>query len=50
MGYLQLLLLSQCFEMNHSKLIFVQEKMRSHLIECLENQKFCNFPFNVNTN
>ena len=39
-----------CFEMNPSKVIFVQEKMRSHLIECLENQNFCNFPFNINTN
>lgn len=39
-----------CFGMNPSKVIFVQEKMRSHLIECLENNFFCNFPFNINTN
>lgn len=39
-----------CFGMNPSKAIFAQEKMRAHLIECLENQKFSNFPFNINTN
>ena len=39
-----------CFGMNPSKLIFVQDKMRSHLISCLENKKFSNFPFNINTN
>ena len=39
-----------CFGMNPSKLIFVQDKMRSHLISCLENKKISNFPFNINTN
>ena len=36
--------------MNPSKFIYDQENMRRHLTECLENQKFCNFPFSVNYN
>ena len=36
--------------MNPSKFIYDQEKMRRHLIECLESQKFSNFPFSINTN
>ena len=39
-----------CLGMNPSKFIYDQENMRRHLIECIENQKFSNFPFSVNTN
>lgn len=41
---------SLCLGMNPSKFIYDQEKMRRHLIECLESQKFSNFPFSINTN
>ena len=41
---------SICLGVNPSKFIYDQEKMRRHLTECLENQKFSNFPFSVNTN
>ena len=41
---------SICLGMNPSKFIYDQENMRRHLIECIENQKFSNFPFSVNTN
>ena len=39
-----------CFGMKPSIVIFIQEKMRCHLIECLKNETFCNFPFSINTN
>ena len=41
---------SICLGVNPSKFIYDQENMRRHLTECLENQKFSNFPFSVNTN
>ena len=41
---------SICLGMNPSKFIYDQENMRRHLIECIENQKFSNFLFSVNTN
>ena len=41
---------SICLGTNPSKFVYDQRKMRPHLIECLENQKFCNFPFSINTN
>ena len=53
MDYLQSLLLSQfVFGMNPSKVNFDQEKIRSHLIQCLEiklKKKKCDFPFNINS-
>lgn len=38
------------FGLNPAKLIFDQSKMRAHLISCLSEQKFVNFPFSINTN
>ena len=39
-----------CFGLNPAKLIFNQEKMREHLLYCILEQKFNNFPFSINTN
>ena len=41
---------SLCNGLNPEKLIFNQDKMRQHLISCLEAQFFSNFPFSINTN
>ena len=41
---------SICLGTNPSKFIYDQTKMRPHVNECLEDQKFCNFQFRVNTN
>ena len=35
---------------NPTKLLFKQESMRGHLIDCLTKQEFSNFPFSINTN
>ena len=38
------------FGLNPAKLIFEQHKMRAHLISCISQDHFTNFPFNINTN
>ena len=38
------------FGLNPAKLLFKQEKMRDHLIAYLEEKKFSNFPYSINTN
>ena len=38
------------FGLNPTKLIFDQSKMRTHLITCLSQKQFSNFPFSINTN
>ena len=35
---------------NPTKLLFKQESMRGHLIDCLTKQEFSNFSFSINTN
>ena len=37
-----------CFGLNPSKLIFEQSKMRDHLLHCLNENEFTNFPFSIN--
>ena len=37
-----------CFGLNPSKLIFEQNKMRDHLLHCLKENEFTNFPFSIN--
>ena len=37
-----------CFGLNPSKLIFEQSKMRDHLLHCLKENEFTNFPFSIN--
>ena len=39
-----------CLGLNPAKLIFEQSKMRTHLISCILEQTFTNFPFSTNTN
>ena len=36
------------FGLNPTKLIFDQSKMRTHLITCLSQKQFSNFPFSIN--
>ena len=37
-----------CFGLNPSKLIFEQGEMRDHLLNCLKENEFTNFPFSIN--
>lgn len=39
-----------CLGNNPQKMVFNQDKMREHLVDCIESQNFTNFPFSVNTN
>ena len=39
-----------CFGLNPSKLNFQQHKMGDHLLHCLAENKFTNFPFIINPN
>ena len=39
-----------CFGLNPSKLNFQQHKMGDHFLHCLAENKFTNFPFNINPN